>query len=169
MDGELVQKSSDKSNVLLQQYSSVYSSTGYTDEVVNRIIETPGARCIEDIDLQLSDIDEAIDSLKGNSAPEDDGIPALLLKSCRTALSYPILKLWRASIESGEIPKKLKFGTVIPIFKAGNKCDPKNYRPITLTSHVIKLFEKVIVGKLVKFMDEANLFNKHQHGIRRGR
>ena len=169
VEGELIQKSSEKSNVLLKQYSSVYSSTGYTDEIINRIIETPGARCIDDIDLQISDIDEAIDSLKGNSAPGEDGIPVLLLKSCKTSLNYPILKLWRASIECGKIPKKLKFGTVIPIFKAGNKCDPKNYRPITLTSHIIKLFEKVLVKKLVKFLDEANLFNKHQHGFRRGR
>ena len=69
--------------------------------------------------------------------------------------------LCRNSMLSGVIPQKLKFGSVIPIYKGGDKCDPKNYRPITLTSHIIKISEKIIVKKLVQFMDEANLFNKH--------
>ena len=93
----------------------------------------------------------------------------MLLKKCCTALAVPIARLWQRSMQTGVIPEKLKFGLITPIFKGGDKCNPANYRPVTLTSHIIKIFEKIIVKKLVAYMNEANLFNKHQHGFRNGR
>eukprot|EP00111_Clytia_hemisphaerica_P014640 TCONS_00043147-protein len=44
-----------------------------------------------------------------------------------------------------------------------------NYRPVALTSHVIKIFEKLLRAHIVKHMDENNLFNPNQHGFRSGR
>ena len=44
-----------------------------------------------------------------------------------------------------------------------------NFRPVALTSHLVKLFEKVVRGKIVKFMDENMKFNDNQHGFRSGR
>ena len=45
----------------------------------------------------------------------------------------------------------------------------KNYRPIALTSHLIKVFEKVLSKSIVAFMETNNLFNPGQHGFRHGR
>ena len=42
----------------------------------------------------------------------------------------------------------------------------KNYRPISLTSHFTKIFERVIREKLVTFLEENNLLNANQHGFR---
>ena len=168
-NGNLIYDPVEKANVLLEQYSSVYSSTGYDGELLNEISVIPGPRCLDTVDISLDDINDAIDDLSAGSSPGPDGIPALLLKQCKNSLQTPIRMLWRNSMLSGVIPQKLKFGSVTPIYKGGDKCDPKNYRPITLTSHIIKICEKIIVKKLVEFMDDANLFNKHQHGFRRGR
>ena len=45
-----------------------------------------------------------------------------------------------------------------------------NLRPVeALTSHLVKLFEKVVRGKIVRFMDENMKFNDNQHGFRSGR
>ena len=44
-----------------------------------------------------------------------------------------------------------------------------NYRPVALTSHMIKIFEKVIRAHIVQHMDNNNLFNPNQHGFRSGR
>ena len=51
----------------------------------------------------------------------------------------------------------------------GSKAIPKNYRPIALTSHLIKIFEKVIRNKLVSYLEQNNLLNATQHGFRIGR
>ena len=46
---------------------------------------------------------------------------------------------------------------------------PKNYRPVALTSHLVKVFEKVIRAKLVNFLESNSAMNKNQHGFRSGR
>ena len=45
---------------------------------------------------------------------------------------------------------------------------PKNYRPVALTSHIIKVFEKVVRSALVEFIESNNLMNPNQHGFRAG-
>ena len=46
---------------------------------------------------------------------------------------------------------------------------PKNYRPVALTSHLVKVFEKVLRNKIVMFIEQHNLLNPNQHGFRSGR
>ena len=60
-------------------------------------------------------------------------------------------------------------GLIVPIFKNGDRYEARNYRPVTLTSHLIKVFERVMVEKLVKYLEENSLFNERQHGFRANR
>ena len=43
---------------------------------------------------------------------------------------------------------------------------PKNFRPVALTSHMIKIFEKVIRGVLVRHIEESSYLPEGQHGSR---
>ena len=43
-------------------------------------------------------------------------------------------------------PEDWKRANVVPIFKKGRKEDPGNYRPVSLTSILGKLFERVILA-----------------------
>ena len=81
----------------------------------------------------------------------------------------PIKVLWEQSLTDEYIPESMKLGLITPIYKSGCKSEAKNYRSITLTSHVIKTFEKILVDKIVTFMNESDLFNRGQHGFRKGR
>lgn len=83
------------------------------------------------------------------AAAGPDKIPAILLKHCIEALKVPFYILWRKSLIDGELPSILKLGLILPVHKGGDKSLARNYRPITLTSHVIMIFEKIIVKKLV--------------------
>ena len=53
--------------------------------------------------------------------------------------------------------------------KGGSKINPANYRPISLTSHVSKVFERVIKSYLIKHLESQNLINTNQHGFVSGR
>jgi len=70
---------------------------------------------------------------------------------------------------NNSVPSDLKRGKVSPIFKGGSRGDPKNYRPITLTSHVMKVCEKVVARALINYLEEKQLMNKDQHGFRHGK
>ena len=47
-----------------------------------------------------------------------------------------------------------------------HKSLPINYRPISLTSVVVKLMETIMCDKLVTFLEENIMINNFQHGFR---
>ena len=62
----------------------------------------------------------------------------------------------------------MKIQSITPIFKKGDKSDPGNYRLISLTSHLIKIFERVIRNKLVCHLESNSILSNKQHGFRKG-
>ena len=68
-------------------------------------------------------------------------------------------------MEVGEKPRLYKKGNLSPPYKGGNHTLPKNYRQVTLTSQIVKIFEKVIVKKIVSFEDEYEMYNYQQPGF----
>lgn len=47
------------------------------------------------------------------------------------------------SLEEGKLPNDWKEAAVTLIYKSGDKTDPKNYRPISLTSVICKCMEGI--------------------------
>ena len=97
---------------------------------------------LDDINICEQNILKAFCRVSSRSAPGSDGVPALVLKKCSRAMIIPLLTLWRTSMKTGYNPRKLKEEIVTPIHKEGNKGDCRNYRTVTLTSHVSKIIEK---------------------------
>ena len=124
---------------------------------------------LHDITFTVVDVIKAIDEISPTAAAGPDRYPALLLKNCKHALAKPLYLIWRESLDSGHIPQLLKMGNIIPIHKGKSKGVPANYRPVALTSHLVKLFEKVLRNSIIKYMEEKNLFKPGQHGFRLGR
>ncbi|XP_057316740.1 uncharacterized protein LOC130657750 [Hydractinia symbiolongicarpus] len=85
--------------------------------------------------------------------------------------SKPSLRnlIWTKSFEEGTIPDTLTSAIITPKHKSGSKTKAENYHQIALTSHIIKVFERVVRNQIVSFMEENNLFNSSQHGFRGGR
>ena len=78
--------------------------------------------------------------------------------------------LWRHSLDEGDIASLFKKAIICPIQKANSqRCHPKSYRPVSLTSHIIKVFERVLRSSIVKHLDDNNLLPKNQHGFIAGR
>ena len=58
---------------------------------------------------------------------------------------------------------------VTPIHKGGSKQNPEQYRPVSLTSHIMKIFERVIKKKIMAHLIEKQKLNDGQHGFVPGR
>ena len=121
------------------------------------------------IDIKEEDVISAIDEMSSNSATGPDGFPAILLKTCKRALAKPLQILFQSFLAVGKLPGKLKEGIICPIHKGGSRADAKNYRPVSLTSHISKVMERVIRGKLITFLEVNDLLTDTQHGFRPGR
>ena len=59
-------------------------------------------------------------------------------------LAHPLKLLYKASLKTGEIPMYLKRAIITPIYNDGSRNLPKNYRPVALTSHLIKITVKIL-------------------------
>ena len=129
----------------------------------------PLIRSDTELVLTPDSIVEAISDIKLDSAPGPDGIPAILLKRCATSLSIPIHLLWSESLSTGIVPNFYKTGFITPLFKKGSRCEASNYRPVTLTSHVVKVYERVVRKHMVDYLETNNLLTDKQHGFRSNR
>jgi len=58
-----------------------------------------------------------------------------------------------------------KVANITPIFKKGDRKDPSNYRPVSLTSVVSKILEKIIRDGVVEHLHKNNLLSKNQFGF----
>jgi hypothetical protein len=82
---------------------------------------------------------------------------------CATSLSQPLSLLLSLSYNSGSIPKEWKIANLVPVHKKGSKDDVENYHPISLTSLVMKTFERIIKDEfLTRIMP---LLDHRQHGF----
>ena len=119
-----------------------------------------------DFSFNQVDIERACSELRGTAAPGPDGVPASILRQCKKELSKPLYIFWRVSLDSGTIPAELLLVLISPIHKGGSRAVPKNYRPVALTSHLIKVFERVVRRVLVKHIETEGLLPDGQHGSR---
>ena len=67
------------------------------------------------------------------------------------------------------IPDDWRTAHITPIFKKGNKSDPGNYRPVSLTSVFSKIMESLVREELIIHLKTHKLFSKKQFGFIYGR
>lgn len=124
---------------------------------------------IEDIDVNVKEIEDLLNELNVNKAMGPDGVHPKLLKECNKALAVPITLLIRESLDSGSVPLLWLLAAVCPIYKKGDKLDPLNYRPVSLTCVLCKICEKLIRKALVKHLEDNKIITDSQHGFRHKR
>ena len=166
-EGTLTNDAQAKTNRLQEQYAKVFSNPELADvEACLRNVKTDSDVELTDLTFAEEEIINAIAQLDPYSATPDGDIPARVLVSCKEQLATPLKLMWAESFETGSIPAAMKMQYITPIFKKGNKTDPANYRPVSITSHLIKIFERVLRTHLVSHLEDNELLNKNQHGFR---
>ena len=115
----------------------------------------------------LSEVQDAIRSLKNNRATGPDGIPAEVLKEGGAALlcclHALLLKVW----EEEELPSELRDALIVTIFKKGDKADCGNYRGISLLSTTGKVLARILANRLLPLSEE--ILPESQCGFRPSR
>ena len=98
-----------------------------------------------------------------------DGIHPKLLKSLSGDCDFvdALVKLFSVCTDTTTLPSIWKSANLSALFKNGSKTDPLNYRPVSLTCVICKVFEKIVRSFIVDFVE--NNISKHQHGFVKGK
>ncbi|KAH1008179.1 hypothetical protein HUJ05_008760 [Dendroctonus ponderosae] len=99
--------------------------------------------CSEDVpDITTSEIDNGLRQLKGNRAPGDDGLVIEAIKAGGRCVLQALRRLFTECMLRGITPELWHYAVIIVLHKKDDMTDWTNYRPISLLSHVYKLFTK---------------------------
>ena len=99
-------------------------------------------------------------NLSNKKASRKGDIPVNILKGAIDTYLPILTKIINSSIEQNEFPNELKLADAIPIYKKKkNFLNKENYRPVSLLSHMSKVFERLLHKPIETFMSNK-LSNK---------
>ena len=95
---------------------------------------------LDNISITAETVKKVITKLDSSKVSCSDCIPVVVLKNCEPELSY--------------------------ILAERESSTAKNYRPVSLFSAVSKVFEKLVIDKIVNHLEKSDLFSDFQYGFR---
>ena len=120
--------------------------------------------------FSLTELSSVISNFSFSTASGPDQIAYLLLKHLTEPAQLLLLSLFNRSWHSHTFPSCWKPTTIIPIHKPGKPTSPPSFfRPISLTSCISKLFERLILSRLTFHLESNHLLSTCQAGFRPGR
>ena len=94
---------------------------------------------------------------------------ATFLKTLSSSVSETLSTLYNESFSQGIFPDHMKHAMVTPVHKGGSKLDMTNYRPISVLPICSKILEKLMLTRLLDFLDKNNIIYRHQFGFQKNK
>ena len=118
--------------------------------------------------ISEDEVRQSIKSLKNNNSLGPSDILNEMISSGHNILMPFLARVFRRIFERGSFPYEWGRSIIIPIHKKGdiNVCD--NFRPISLTSLVLKVYTNTLNRRLTLFTDALGLLPEEQAGFREG-
>ena len=163
-DGTVINNDSEKAEELSKYFHSVFvkENTYNLPTIGNR----SNGHTVSDINISEDIILKLLDAVDVNKSCGPDLLHPRVLKELRHVLTVPLSLIFKCSFESGLLVEDWKTANVKALFKKGDRCNPSNYRPVSLTCVPCKLFEKLVRDRVVSHMTEHDLFSNAQYGFR---
>ena len=122
-----------------------------------------------DIHISVQGIEKLLKSLNPHKAAGPDKLKPVVVQTLHKELAPILQVIYQRSLNTGKLPSIWKEANVSPIFKKGDKTDPSNYRPISLTCVLCKVLEHVVASGISKHFTDQHILFELQHGFREKR
>ena len=125
---------------------------------------------ILDVEVCVEEIEVALKAMKLRKSGSGNGLDPEHIYYGGEILKVWLKKVFNRIIALEEVPVCLKEGVILPVYKGKGK-DPlqmKNYRGITLSSVIAKLFELIILHRLSPIFEETGFPDISQTAYQRG-
>ena len=159
--GDIIEDETAQAKMLNDYYGTVFE----TESLPVPTTEANTSTKISDLEITRAMVSNELKKLKRNSAPGPDGIENIVLIEACDEFVLPILLLFKKSLRNSAVPQDWRTANVTPVFKSGNKKLVSNYRPISLTSTISKIFESLIKSAIWAHLLANDLIGSSQHGF----
>ncbi|KAH6935628.1 hypothetical protein HPB50_007091 [Hyalomma asiaticum] len=120
-----------------------------------------------DAPITRAELFAAAQTAKRNTAKAPDRVTNAMLRNLSDDCLDELIQYFNEYIwEPGILPPEWKEASLVLIPKHGKRPSLENLRPISLTSRLGKLFEKVIQTRLVHYLEDRGFFPTHMYGFR---
>ena len=120
--------------------------------------------------IKVKEIKKAISRLNSKKSIDHSGICNKMLKKISPKLHTVLAHLFNLCLKQDTLPEGWLKSTIIMIAKKSNdKTNVSNWRPISITSCIMRLFEGIILKRLVKFFEKKHIIIESQSGFRKKR
>jgi len=121
------------------------------------------------VPFSLSELKMALSQCH-DSSPGPDDIPYAFLRHMSDSAFTFLLDLYNFIWRTGDFPSSWRVAVVLPIPKPGkDHLQATNYRPISLTSCICKVIEKMVNVRLMWYLESQNFLTPVQYGFRKVR
>ena len=144
-------------SILYDQFSSVFVTEKQDEALPDFPFRTNNR--LSDFKIETIDVEDLLAKLDKNKACGTDNVHSFVLKSCASSWAIPLAIIFRKSLDVGKVPIAWLEANITPLYKKkGNRLHSVNYRPISLTSVVCKIMEKLVKKEVMEFMKKILLF-----------
>jgi hypothetical protein len=161
-NGEVYLSNDQKCEAFANLFQKSFQSKNQKNQ---QILEIKPQNTLSDIDFDVYSLWELLKKLPSKNSTSPDNIPYVLLKKCSLPLAPIICEIFRIILDNGEIPELWRTSFIVPIHKKGEKTNPKNYRPISLTCTLCRVFERILANKIISFLHQNKFFSDEQYGF----
>lgn len=158
----------EKVEVLAEKFSDVFIKEP-DGEIPRGKREDVPVTILRKLVITKEKIRKIIKKLKRNKSPGPDHLHPRIIKEVMEEILEPFQILFDFSFAMRQLPQDWVIADITPIFKKGNKSEPGNYRPVSLTSVACKIMETLIREEIMSHMKRHKLFSKKQYGFISGR
>ena len=122
---------------------------------------------MESVILNREGIINLLKNLDGKKANGPDKLRTTLLEITASEIAEAVTFLFAQSYESGQLPNDWRNAHVVPVFEKGEKHDPCNYRPVSLTAVLCKIMEHIIYRNIMNHLEDNDILFANQLGFQK--